>query len=196
MFKVTPERPVPVSGQRPTPDFIWPPPKEQLTPNSAETVRRRNSYLDRPTGLERPLTGTETWQSRAPRPRADFNWPPTEEEPAAGGFAGTNSVAAGEGTAAATVPVISRDASWIPANIGQGSAREDEEAVDAVPTRSVADGPEYVGDSISVIPVAPSEAAFDGIGTGDWAADIARVQAVIERVAEKVEWRTTRVTGR
>jgi hypothetical protein len=87
------------------------------------------------------------------------------------------------------------DASWKPADAGQAVAGDDEAVMGAVPTPSEADEPEYVGDSISVIAVARSEAAFDGTATGDWAADFARLQAVLEQVSEKIEWRIASVTG-
>jgi hypothetical protein len=87
------------------------------------------------------------------------------------------------------------DASWKPADAGQAVAGDDEAVRVAVPSPSDADEPEYVGDSISVTAVAQSEAAFDGTGTGDWAADFARLQAALERITEKIEWRITSRTG-
>ena len=143
--------------------------------HSAETVQRLNRYSGRPSDREPAQANLKTLQSRAVKPRADFNWPPTEERLTAGRHAGTNNVAAGEA--------------------GQAIVRDDEAVMDAVPTLSEADEPEYVGDSVSVLAAAQSEAAFDGTGSGDWAADLARLQAAIERVAEKVEWRITGATG-
>jgi hypothetical protein len=222
MSKLTPERPPPLSAKKPNPDFIWPPTEEQLMQHSAETVQRLNRYSGRPSDREPAEANIETLQSRAPKPRADFNWPPTEERLAAGRYAGTNNVAAGEGTTDATegstvsIPaasnaaslssvsmppsqlssaVISHDASWIQVDAGQTIIRDDEAVMDAVPTLSEANQPEYIGDSISVIAAAQSEAAFDGTGSGDWAADLARLQAAIERVTEKVEWRITGASG-
>jgi hypothetical protein len=177
----TPERPQALSAKKPTPHFNWPPTEERLTQRSAEPAPRLNSQLDRPTDLDPPRTNIETLRSEASRPRADFSWPPTADQLAAGGFAGTRNVAG--------VASPSR------AGGGQAMVRDDDAVRDSVPTLSQTDAPSYIGDSRTAIPVAQSEAAFDGIGTGDWAADLARLQAALERVTEKLEWRITSVTG-
>ena len=221
MSKLTPEPTLPLAAKKPNPDFTWPPTEEQLMQHCAEPVQRLNRYSGRPSDREPAQANIETLQSRAPKPRADFYWPPTEERLAAGRHAGTNNVVTGEATTDATegptvstpaasnaaslssvsIPhsqrssaVISHNASWIPVDAGQAIVRDDEAVIDAVPTLSEADAPEYVGDSISAL-AAQSEAAFDGTGSGDWAADLARLQAAIERVTEKVEWRITGASG-
>lgn len=181
MSTSTPDRQPALPARKPTLHFNWPPTEEQPTQRSAEPAQRLNSRLDRPTDLDPPRTDFETLRSQASRPRADFSWPPTAEQLAAGGFTGTRNVAA--------------DASPTRADGGQATVRDDDAVMDSVPTLSQTDARSYVGDSMTAIPVALSEAAFDGIGTGDWAADVARLQAALERVTEKVEWRITSVTG-
>src|SRR5688500_8427902 len=87
MSTSTPERPPALPGRKPTPHFNWPPTEEQLTQRSAEPAQRSNSQRDRPTDLDPPRTDIETLRSQASRPRADFSWPPTADQLAAGGFA-------------------------------------------------------------------------------------------------------------
>ena len=61
------------------------------------------------------------------------------------------------------------------------------------PTSSEDDQPSGIAESLSVIAIALNATAFDGIVTGDWAADCACVQAMIEHATEKIEWRIATV---
>ena len=67
------------------------------------------------------------------------------------------------------------------------------------PTWSDAEDPTQSGTedpSLSRIAVAQSKIALGGTSPGEWAAEIARLQALIEGLTQKVEWRITTVTER
>jgi len=169
-----------------------------------KTVQRTETATEMThTPPKRPLSSSST------KPHGDFNWPPTDEE-LAQCFVTLQSETAPDGTGAKTAePLeapISRalDATFVipsetlaqpadPAIVGETALMQ------ADPGRSDEADPKhfYIEDSMmSGSAVAQTENALAETSTGEMAAEIAHLQALIEGLTQKVEWRITNVIGR
>jgi hypothetical protein len=91
------------------------------------------------------------------KPRAEFNWPPTEDE--LGQYSNT---------------------------LDQGEIGFDEAGFD---TGDLPVAPAQEERSTTPAVTGPRDTASEGTRTGEWAAELARLQALIEGLTQKDEWR-------
>jgi hypothetical protein len=180
--------------EKPHPDCNWPPTDEEPADGGIEAFQSETVFDG---------TGVKTAEPLVAR--------------AATAPAATSAVPPGTPTQLPTA-AIRHETSRMPADRGRAMARDEQAAMfnghapeaspdassepweawfaDEVATPSEAEHPEYAGmDASSDIAVAQNETALDETSAGDWAAEIARLQALIEGLTEKVEWRITNGSG-
>ena len=184
------------SSQKPHADFNWPLTDEEVAQSRLETLQRLYGYVDsRPTDDEPLPSAVEPLHSAVEKPHPDVNPPPTDEELTEGGIATVQGQTVFSGAAAKRAEpfvagaTLAADAtSAVPdASSELWDARFDRPPGTEVPTPPEAEHPEYAGtDGSPEIAVAPNETAIDETSAGDWAAEIARLQALIEGLTEQV----------
>ena len=198
----------PNSTPQPRSDFNWPPKDEELAPfgidASPSAHERLRAYFNwPPDDAGAPAATAEASGVTSEEPRSAFNWPPVDNVAASPGV-GIVPEPAGEAEgsfnwpppdepvpapsvemtfepSAAGVEPRPEDSVFVPAPIDAGAAIE----VDA-PTLDV----EAAAVADSVV-----QAELDGITDGQWELEIARLQALIDGLTEKLEWRATGVIG-
>jgi hypothetical protein len=119
-------------------------------------------------------------RSSSKPPRVRFNWPPTEDELAEYGAEGPQrgpelaeaGLEAGESVAGDVSPATA--------------------TIDLFPSETSAQPLQALPQDASSSPVA---AAVDSSGTDDFADEIALLQALIEELTQKIEWRIPDVTA-
>jgi hypothetical protein len=146
-------------------DFNWPPAEDELE-------RCANNPAESLTGFDETSLGS-----------VDPSLAPTKEEPH------TTSVVLPE----AATELFGRWNTPTPSDTGEVTACVRESAwFDVGPTRSAAEErpPSSIEDSTtSAMAGVRSVPASDGTRPSEWAAEIARLQALIEGLTQKVEWR-------
>jgi hypothetical protein len=128
--------------------------------------------------------------STSEQPRADFNWPPTDDELTQYGIEIVQSEKSGPTRSPFTSSEQPRDDStWPPTD--DELVEYGIEIVQSENRESVFDGTGLeTGEApLADVAFAPSDAARDGIRRGDWAAEMARVQALIEGLTQPLAWR-------
>jgi hypothetical protein len=178
-------------------DFNWPPTDEELEQSRAETVQRLERYLQQRPADEDPQWANDTERRALERPPVKFNWLPTEEERAQVGVETGHSESMFRGDAAAVEtpePLVGNDLPPAPAffeNVPVESAASPDtetptaaaEAEDLVHA-DVEDS--KMGGAAAQSTIEPAE-----VGEGDWAAEIARLQELMDGLTEKLGWRVT-----
>jgi hypothetical protein len=155
-------------------DFRWPPSAEELEQSSAaEIADRLKGYLDE--RLNRYLAELAGFE-----PELDPAVPTQIATSFGAETAAERPIAAVSPGTARTFAAPGGDAE---AKIAALSPVEEPRSAD-------------ITDTTMSAAVADSETAFDEISSEGWRANIARLQALIEGLTEKVDWRITNVIGR
>lgn len=198
----------PNSTPQPRSDFNWPPKDEELAPSGIDANQsaheRLRAYFNWPPDDAGPAPATaEASGVTSEEPRSALNWPPVDDVAASPGVGGVPEPA-GEAEGSfnwpppdepVPVPIVERmfqpsapevephpeDSVFVPAPIEAAAAIEV-----AAPTLDV----EAAAVAESVV-----QAELDGITDGQWELEIARLQALIDGLTEKLEWRATGVIG-
>jgi hypothetical protein len=131
--------------------------------------------------------------------RAEFNWPPTDEELADCFYSGPPSQELASRGVEALQETVSDGAQETSLSGSESEASNTpctsgDVGVDLFPADSAKS--EVQDSTSSDIAVFAHEAAPDGAGKTQWAAEIAHLQALIEALTEKVEWRIPNDTRR
>ena len=155
------------STEKPGSDFSWPPSDEELASSgidSPQTVHDRlRAYFNWPADDESPAAGNETAASTSGEPESRVNWPSPDE-----------------GVAPSTA---------------QTSFEPWPAVIELLPDDPPATQPievvhSNVGDAAATaIAGADGEPEAEEIITGPWEVEIARLQALIDGLTEKLEWR-------
>jgi hypothetical protein len=158
--------------------------------------------------------GPPTRPARKPseEPRVRFNWPPTEDELAQYGGGNLRPETEFEETALQARKARGVDASLATGTAGLFASETEPEpfpAPSSVPeswtpvdgARTPSDDEDFEhswveATSISGIAVSPAPTAVDPPGTGDFADEVAYLQALIEGLTQTIEWRLPTVTRR
>jgi hypothetical protein len=144
---------------------------------------------------QRPPTPPERRSSEEPRVR--FNWPPTEDELAQYAAEGLRPDTEFDAAGLEGEEPPAGDASPATETIGQflseRAARLPVFPQEASPSPSPSDsGLDLAGAppaALFTLPEPPRATAVDPSGTGDFADEIAHLQALIEGLTKKIEWR-------
>jgi hypothetical protein len=124
------------------------------------------------------------------QPSADFDWPPTDDELAQYGSEAVEIESTPERALPASSEQPSADFNWPPTDheLAQyGVATIQSETSEPVFLKT---GEPPLGS----VAFEKSDMARDGNNPGEWAAEIARLQALIAALAQPVEWRIRSVT--
>ena len=120
-------------------------------------------------------------RSSSKEPRVRFSWPPTDDELSQYGAEDRQrDPDLAEAGLEASEPVT-------------GDVPPAPVTIDLFPSEASAPALPVLAQEISS---PPSAAAVDSSGTGDFADEIAQLQALIDGLTQKVEWRIPSVTGR
>jgi hypothetical protein len=202
MSQGPPTRPLPTSSEEPRLRFNWPPSEDELAQYGAENLRSDSEFEE--AGFEAgelppidasPATETISQypsETRAPRLAA---FPPDASPPSDSGLA----LLGGPPAALFPLPEQEHDPEPEPFRATSSSAPESWTPVDGAQTPS--DDGDFQhswseATSASGIAASPGAAAVDPSGTGGFADEIAHLQALIEGLTHKIEWRIPDVAGR
>jgi hypothetical protein len=120
---------------------------------------------------------------------ADFNWPPTDDELAQYGI---EAVESGESAPKRSLPTSSEQPganfTWPPTD--DELAQYGVATIQREPSEPVC--LETGEPPLASVAFEQSDTARDGNGPGEWAAEMARVQALIAALTQPVEWRIKR----
>ena len=196
----------PGSTEQPRSDFNWPPTEEDLAPfgddNTQTAHERLRAYFNWPADDDNAPAGVEPTPFTSEELRSTCDWPPVDEEEAASGI-GAVQGASGEAEGSFSWPPPDEP---VPATVVQetfepwpaGAARQSDDSF-STPTPLPAAEYTAFGDA-PMLNVEAAEAAgvefegepgLDSISGGPWEVQIARLEALIERLTEKLEWRAT-----
>lgn len=197
----------PNSTQQPRSDFNWPPTDDELAPsgidNSQSAHERLRAYFNWPPDNAGPPAATaEAPMVTSEEPRSAFNWPPVDDVV---GSPDVGSVPEASGQAEGSfhwpppdepvhAPIV--ETTFEPSAAGV-DRQPDVSVFVPAPIEAVAstevDAPTLDVAAAEVADV--GEVELDGITDGQWEVEIARLQALIDGLTEKLEWRATGAIG-
>jgi hypothetical protein len=178
-------------------DFNWPPTDEELEQSRAETVQRLEKYLQQRPADEDPQWANDTERRALERPPVKFDWLPTDQGRAPEGVETrrSESMFRGDGTALEPPePLMANDPPPAPA-LAEHVPVESAASPDTETPTAAAEAEDLVHADIedSKIDGAAAQSAIEPgeAGESGWATEIARLQALMDGLTEKLEWRVT-----
>jgi hypothetical protein len=190
----------PGSTPQPRSDFNWPPTDEEVAAGldtSRSAHERLRAYFNWPPDDEEPpAAAAETPRVTSEEPRSAFNGLPVDE----GASPGVGIVPEPSGEAKASFnwpppdePVHEPTVQTTFERSGAGIDRQPDDSVFASAPIEAAASTE-VDDTtpdVAATEVAEVGVGLDGLTDGQWEVEIARLQALLDGLTEKLEWRTT-----